>query len=172
MDCPICDYKGLDADAMNCPSCNADLSAFLALDTVEASMKRQKRTTLIFIILFLLACVACVAIYFLASTGGTAAEDTDKLAAYEVEVQAMKTEIQQLKSLNANLLEENKKLKEQEIEKAAPEQVKHMIQEGETLYIIAKNYLGNGDLYPKIVADNDIENPDIIIAGTEIIINK
>jgi len=171
MDCPICNYKGLDADAMNCPSCNADLSAFLALDTVEASMKKQKKTTLIFIILFILACVACVAIYFLASTYGTTAEDTDKLAAYEAEIQTMKTENQQLNTLNANLLEENKKLKE-EIEKAPPAQVKHMIREGETLYIIARNYLGNGNLYSKIASDNGIENPDIISTGAEIIINR
>ncbi|MCK4569325.1 MAG: LysM peptidoglycan-binding domain-containing protein [Bacteroidales bacterium] len=171
MDCPICNYKGLDVDATNCPSCNADLSAFLAIDAVETSMKKQKRTTLIFIILFILACMACVVIYFLASTYGTAAEDADKLATYETEIQAMKTENQQLKTLNANLLEENKKLKE-EIEKAPSAQVKHMIRYGETLYIIARNYLGNGDLYPKIAADNDIENPDFIIAGAEIIINR
>lgn len=170
MDCPICDYKGLDADAKNCPSCNADLTAFLAIDAVEASMKKQKKTTLIFIILFILACVACVVIYFLASTYGTAAEDADKLAACEAEIQTMKTENQQLKTLNANLLEENKKLKG-EIANAPPPQVDHMIREGETLYIIARNYLGNGDLYPKIAADNDIEKPDIIFAGDEIIIN-
>jgi hypothetical protein len=34
------------------------------------------------------------------------------------------------------------------------------------------NYLGDGNLYSKIAADNGIENPDIIIAGREIIINK
>lgn len=171
MDCPICDYKGLVEDAHSCPSCNADLSVFLALDTVEKSMQKQKKRTLLFIILFFLAFMACFVIYFI-FTSGTDKETDEKLQASTAELQILKAENQKLKTSITSLEAEQARLKEVKEEEAVPKPITHVIKEGESLYIIARNYLGNGDLYPKIATDNGISDPDIIISGTELIINK
>jgi len=172
MNCPICDYKDLGDDAMNCPSCNADLSAYRALDDVEVSFQKQKKRTLLFIILFFIAFMACFAIYFILYTSGSDKETDQKLVTYEAEIQAITAENQQLRSANMALKEENTKLQEVKEEQAAPKQLTHVVNDGESLYFIAQKYLGNGDLYPRIAADNGIEDPDLIITGAELTINK
>ena len=63
MNCPICDYKGIDKDAMNCPACHADLSAYHALGSLEAALNKQKRKTQLFILLFVMALIASIAIF-------------------------------------------------------------------------------------------------------------
>jgi hypothetical protein len=146
MECPLCEHVGLDASVKNCPSCNADLTAYHALDSVKASVKKQRTTTLVFIILFILALLACIAIFFLVNSGDTAPADDQELLKSEAAVQALQAENQQTK------------------------EIKHVINEGETLYFIAKKYLGNGELYPKIASDNGIKDADIIITGSELII--
>ncbi len=171
MDCPICDYKGLAEDAHNCPSCNAELSVFQALDSVEKSMQKQKERTLLFIILFFLAFLACFVIYFI-FISGTDKETDAKLLASTAELQILKAENQKLKASITSLEAEQTRLKEEKEEEVISKPITHVIKEGESLYIIARNYLGNGDLYPKIAADNGISDPDIIISGTELIINK
>lgn len=170
MNCPICDYKGLDANATNCPSCNADLSAFKSLNNIDSAIKKQKKTILILIILFILALAGCVAIYLLCSSGGPSAEDQQKIADQEVLIQKLEAENQQLRSelenCNSKLADCNKKLEE----KLAQKDVTHTIKYGETLYYIALRYLVDGELYTKIAADNGIKNPDLIFAGDSIII--
>jgi cell division protein FtsB len=172
MECPLCEHVGLDASVKNCPSCNADLTAYHALDSVKASVKKQRTTTLVFIILFILALLACIAIFFLVNRGDIAPADDQELLKSEATVQALQAENQQLKSKIAELQAENASLLAIEEEKAATKEIKHVINEGETLYFIAKKYLGNGELYPKIASDNGIKDADIIITGNELIIYK
>ena len=171
MNCPICDYKGLDADAKKCPSCKADLSAFNALDNIHKSIRRQKKAILLLIILFILALVGCLLIYLTVSAQDPSAEDHQKVNDYEQTTNKLQAENQQLKAdLEDNktkLQEYEKKLAER---KATPKEVEHQIKEGETLYHIALRYLGDGELYTKIAADNDIKNPDVIRVGSKIII--
>ena len=172
MNCPICDYKDLGKDLQSCPSCNTDLTVFRALDDVEISMQKQKKFTLLFIILFFLAFMACFAIYFILCTSADDLDAEKKITTYEAEIQAITTENQQLRENTSSLKEEIAKLRVENEELSALKQITHVIKEGETLYTIARIYLGNGDLYPKIANDNGIEDPDIIITGTELIINK
>lgn len=63
MNCPICEYKGIEKDAMNCPACHADLSAYRALESVEEALNKQKRKTQLFILLFVIALIASIAIF-------------------------------------------------------------------------------------------------------------
>jgi len=171
MDCPLCNYKGLGEDAHNCPSCNADLSVFLALDAVEASMQKQKKRTLLFIILFFLAFMACFVIYFIFATGPDR-ENDEKLLVCTAELGVLEAENQELKASISTLEAENVKLKEVKEAEATPKPITHIVKEGESLYFIAQKHLGNGELYPRIASDNGITDPDIIITGTELIINK
>ena len=47
---------------------------------------------------------------------------------------------------------------------------KYTVQKGDTLWAIAKKYYGNGSLYPKIVKNNNIKNPNLIYPGQILII--
>ena len=174
MECPICEHTGLDKNAETCPSCKADLSTYHALDAIEVSLKKQKNNTLLFMILFIVALLACVAVFFLSSSEGTSKEDEQKIIECNAIVEDLKAENQQLKQSLAEMETKNAQLLEVEVKtpEPVPEDITHVIKEGETLFTIAKKYLGNGDLYSKIAKDNGIENPDLIFPGTEIIIKK
>lgn len=171
MNCPLCDYKGLADDAQNCPSCNADLSAYRSLDDVERAMQKQKKLTLLFIILFFVALIACAAIYFLVPTGGDAAtkEMTEQT---QVEDPALKAENEKLSTDLKQLEAEVNSLKAELATAKENQLTTHVIAEGESLFTIAEQYYDDGDKFLKIAADNCIEDPNLIVAGTELIILK
>ena len=172
MECPLCKHAGLDASVKICPSCKADLSAYHAIDTIEVSLNKQKKNTLIFMILFIVAALACVAIYFLNGSEGTSQEDVNKITECTEVVENLKAENQLLKQSLAEMETKNTQLLEVKEEEPVPENITHEIKEGESLFMIAKKYLGDGEFYSKIAEDNGIKDPDLIIAGTVIIIKK
>jgi len=172
MECPLCKHTGLDASVNQCPSCKADLSVYHALDTIESSFTKQKKTSLLFIILFIVALIACVAIFFLNQGDEVSTDQQEKVADCENMVEDLKAKNQQLGEKMTGLEAENARLKEEKAKPPKAKDVTHIIKEGESLFLIAKNYLGNGELYTKIAEDNGIEDPNMIIAGTEIIIKK
>jgi nucleoid-associated protein YgaU len=172
MECPFCEHTGLDAEVNSCPSCKADLSAYHALDSISASIKKQKTVSLIFIILFILLLLAVVVIYLLMDQDAVSKDKTSESTNNELVIQKLQKEKQALQSMVSDLQQENSSLKESAEEMRANKPVTHVIKQGESLYSIAETYLGNGKLYPKIAADNGIEDPDIIIVGAELVINK
>jgi len=174
MECPLCQHTGLDANTDVCPSCKADLTAYHTLDVLGASYKKQKNTSLLLLLLFIVAVIACAAIFFLTRGEDVSKEAEDKMAACETMVedlnsknQALSRQISALKAENAQLQEQKKKEPVAELKSMT-----HIVREGETLYTIAKQYLGDGKLYLQIAKSNGIDDPDLIIAGTEIIIKK
>jgi len=170
MDCPICEYKGLEDDAMKCPACNADVSAYRALDAVEASFQKQKKRTLLFIILFFIAMMGCFAIYVICCINNNAEEEKAKLAVSEAAMETLSTENQQLKATVENLQAENKQLQETAVKQPKQREVTHLIKSGETLFSITKKYLGNGWLYPELASENGITDPDYITPGQILVI--
>ena len=54
------------------------------------------------------------------------------------------------------------------VEKPAPKQ--HVVKPGDSLWGVAKKYLGNGSRYPEIAKLNNIKNPDLIYDGQTIIL--
>ena len=172
MDCPLCDYKGLGEDTNNCPSCNADLSAYRALDAVEVSMNRQKRKPMLFLILFIIAFVASIAIFIVLCVLGPKETDKEEIALENTEIQAVKAENNQLVADLEKLKGENARLKEQLSEARKKQLVTHVVKKGETLFIIAEKYFGDGNKYMKLAADNHLDDPDMIFTGTELIILK
>jgi LysM repeat protein len=46
-----------------------------------------------------------------------------------------------------------------------PQPQTHTVSEGDTLWAIAKRYLGDGSRYPEIAELNNVENPDVIYPG-------
>jgi cell division protein FtsB len=171
MNCPICDYKGIEKNAKKCPSCHADLSAYHALDSLEASFNRQKRKTQLFILLFVMALIASIAIFIVLCLLGPD-ENKQEIVADQPELQALKTEHEQLAADYSKLQEEKESLAK-ELQLAKQTQfITHTIQKGEYLIGIAEKYWGEGSFYLKLAADNCIEDPDMIFAGDELIILK
>jgi len=48
----------------------------------------------------------------------------------------------------------------------------YIIQPGDNLWLIAQKILGDGNLYPKIVSDNNIADPSLVKVGQKIIVKK
>jgi nucleoid-associated protein YgaU len=169
MNCPLCDYKGLADDALNCPSCNADLSAYRSLDDVEKAMNKQKKRTLLFAILFFIALLACVAIYLVFS-GGEAVQEKERSETQPTEVQNAQAENEKLNARVKQLESEMKSLKSELATAKENQLTTHVIAEGESLFTIAEKYYGDGEKYLKIADDNCLDDPDLIVVGTELII--
>jgi hypothetical protein len=47
----------------------------------------------------------------------------------------------------------------------------YLIQDGDTLFTIAQQQCGDGALYQALAAMNNIENPDLIYAGDNLVID-
>jgi LysM repeat protein len=171
MDCPICQYKGLDSDAEVCPSCKTDLKAFKAMNILESSYKRQKFTLFIFIVLFFIAVVACLMLYLYKPAVERPVTNDSKLVTCENTIKTLQAENQKLKSDIAEL-----KAKQAEIlsvEKPVEPKIQtHVVKEGETLYLIATKYFNDGKRYKKIAADNNLSDPNVIVPGQELIIKQ
>jgi nucleoid-associated protein YgaU len=171
MNCPLCDYKGLADDALNCPSCNADLSVYRSLDDVERAMGKQKKRTLLFVILFFIALLGCFAIYIILNSGEKA-EEPDISETTGVEFQNMQADNDKL---NAEVKKLEAELSSTKAELATAKEnqlTTHVIAEGESLFTIAEKYFGDGEKYLKIADDNCLDDPDLIVVGTELIILK
>lgn len=171
MDCPICQYKGLDLDAEVCPSCKTDLKAFMAMNAIGSSYRRQKFALFILFVLFLIAVVACVMLFINKPSGENSGPDESKLTACEntiktlqAENQNLKNEIVELKANQAEILSREKPVE--------PKVQTHVVKKGETLYLIARKYFDDGKLYKKIAADNGLSNPNVIVPGQELIIKQ
>ncbi len=56
----------------------------------------------------------------------------------------------------------------QEEEKKEESVILYTVKAGDTLWAIAKRYLGDGSRYPEIASDNNIQNPNLIFPGQEV----
>ena len=52
---------------------------------------------------------------------------------------------------------------QKQVETAAT--VNYVVKKGDTLWAIAKKYLGSGTKYPQIASENNIKNPNLIYPG-------
>lgn len=123
---------------------------------------------MIFILLFILALIACAVLVFFGSFKQQQAHEKD-VVAQSNQIEALSTEIELLKAEKSGLNQKVQQLSK-DLEETRP--VTHVIQKGESLYKIAETYLGKGELYPRIACYNGIDDPDWILAGEELIIQK
>ncbi len=168
MDCPICNYQGLEDTAESCPSCHADLTALANLHRLKKSYKKQSGMKMIFLILFILALAACAVLVFTGPVKQKKVQEKEMVEQAD-QTKALNTEIESLKAENTGLKQKVQQLSG-ELENMRP--ITHVVKEGESLFLIARTYLGKGELYPRIACYNGIEDPDMILAGTKLIIQK
>jgi len=166
MECPVCKTTGINEEAKNCPNCNADLESFQLLKKVEKSSKNRKNTIILLIIIIILAIAALLLLLFLPS-GETVSKD-EKIR-MEQQIQNLKNENIQLTSQIAELNKQKETLKSENLQsKQKCEEVTYTVRWGETLYLIAESFYGDGFKYPKIAKDNNIKDPDFILEGQKL----
>ncbi len=170
MDCPVC-HSTLPSDASNkCPNCNADLDGILLTYKIEQTAKRRLLygaiTTALLAIFVLLWIIIGV-------SSGNSEANRNKDTSLE-EFSDMKAKLEESKNENIKLKVENKdlteKLKNIENEIASRHET-YIVQPGESLFVIARKILGNGYKYVDIAKDNNISDPNKLVAGQQLIIN-
>ena len=166
MECPVCKTTGINEEAKTCPKCNADLESFQLLKKIEKSSKNRKNTIILLIIIILIAIAAILLILFLPS-GETISKD-EKIQ-MEQQIQNLKKKNIQLTSQITELNKQKEILKSESLQsKQKCEEVTYTVRWGETLYLIAKSFYGDGNKYPKIAKDNNIKDPDFILEGQKL----
>jgi len=163
MECPVCKSTGINEEAKTCPNCNADLESFKLLKKIEKSSKNRKNTIILLVIIVVLAIAAILLVLFLPS-GQTVSKD-EKIQ-MEQQIKNLKNENIQLTSQIADLNKQKETLKIETLQsKQKCEEVTYTVRWGETLYLIAESFYGDGLKYPKIAKDNNIKDPDFILEG-------
>jgi nucleoid-associated protein YgaU len=82
-------------------------------------------------------------------------------------------QVETLVAEKQDLIKENERLRQQNTQleltlkqrPSKPEVTRHVVQSGETLFLIAEKYFDDGYQYKKIVCDNQLDDPDYIVEG-------
>ena len=166
MECPLCNSSGIPDDAKSCPQCKADLEAFHL--TNKIGKKSKNRLLFGTIVTILLAIVVLAwAIMFVLHPG------EDKQADKEIpneEFSLVKADLEKTQNQNEQLKNENKELSDKSTESTAKREKTYIVQEGESLFTIARKIMGNGYKYVDIAKDNNIEDPYKVLIGQKLII--
>ena len=168
MECPVCHSSAITDETRTCPDCNADLEALQLTKKIERTSKNRLNFGIITLIILIIVVIA----WILSCTINREPEKEPKVSEVE-EFSDLKTELENVKNDNIKLKVKIKELSENlaDTEKANVKREKtHIIQEGETLFNIAKKVYGNGYKYIDLAKDNNISDPDLIVVGQELII--
>lgn len=167
MECPVCKSSGISVDSRKCPQCNADLEALLLLKKVEKSTNKWRTFGITLVVLLVLVVVGCILSFCLNTESGDDIQnvaEVEKFSDLKTELETSKNEVLKLKSKNNELSEQ---LAQIETKKA--ERVKsYIVQEGETLFSIARKVYGNGYKFVDLAKENQIDIADNIVVGQEI----
>ncbi|MBL4716464.1 MAG: LysM peptidoglycan-binding domain-containing protein [Bacteroidia bacterium] len=191
MKCPICKQADINEDTTTCPDCNSDLEGLSHIKKIGEVLNNQKKY------LIGVGSVALVAVIFLSFTlikdnevtpPPISKEEVNKLTAENSELSGklkdlkgefstLKTELEELKKKEAEEMSEGEQTiventsDAEDIPISKSEETIHTVSDGETLYLIAKKYYGNGYQYKKLASENGISDPNIIAIGQTLKIN-
>ncbi|MEA3477962.1 MAG: LysM peptidoglycan-binding domain-containing protein [Bacteroidota bacterium] len=164
MECPVCHHKNVPSGARECPNCHSDLESFRLIQDLEKSCHNRRTVNYILgIIAVILLLLWIGSIFYL----------DNKYAGIEEEAEAAKAQVEQLIAEKQTLVKENEGLQQQVTQleltlkqrEPKPQVTRHIVQAGETLFLIAEKYYGNGYQFNKIVCDNQLDDPDFIVEG-------
>ena len=174
MNCPICKHPDLTVAIPSCPTCGSDIEIFSIINKLDLQIKKLKQTRMALLITF------CLGVLLLAFAYTRHKGKTEIILNQQTKINYLK---QKDSVHQANINELKKQLEEKEIQKQTQTTVtvakkeispdaRRIVKKGETLWVIAKKELGNGFKYDKIAKDNNLQNPDKLIIGTELKIKK
>ena len=168
MNCPVCQASGLPDELDKCPRCESDLEVFQMTSRIAKSRNNLVTVTVILSILV----IAVLLFWLLSGQGSPPAEDQAAQAAIS-ENASLKAELQKVSGEKDKLLQEVSQLK-QDAASVKQDTVKrkkeYIVQNGETLFGIARKVYGNGFRYVDLARDNDLEHPEHIVTGQKLII--
>lgn len=193
MECPVCGNRKISPFATHCLECGADVLAFPLLDDLEEQCvvnlkekvslegeltalsqlrkndkkRYQQRMNRMYWFLFLLPLM-----FFWC---GKKVPLDNELKKLEVKNTSLERNNASLETKN-NSLESNIVILQNQIDslsrpKGFPKEVSHIVRKKETLYLLAKLYLGNGENWKRLVELNPrIDDPDYLQVGDTIVI--
>jgi hypothetical protein len=169
MNCPVCNYGEINEDNSTCPQCNSDLEAIhLASKIGRQSRNRFIFGTIVFCLSFLFLVFLIIGII---NKGDLTKQNLQTMTPEEISV--LKGDLENAKTVNKDLQTTNEnlltKLSVMETSKSRKEQI-YLVREGETLFVIAREILGNGFRFTNIARDNNLSDPDKLKAGQKLII--
>jgi LysM repeat protein len=166
MECPVCKSPGLKEENLLCPKCGSDLEALHLTGAIKKDHWNTRSFGIIVSVLFLIALLGWVFSAF--------NSPLDKDAGPTTEFKQIEDALTHQVEKSEALLSENENLRnklaalQQEKEERRKE---YIVQEGESLFLIARKVYGNGYKYADIARANHIENADQIKAGQKLIIH-
>ena len=168
MECPVCHSSAITDETRTCPDCNADLEALQLTKKIEKTSKNRLNFGIIMAILTVIVIVGWIVSCMI----DWESDKEPKVSEVE-EFSDLRAELENARNSNTKLRVEIKELSEKlsNAEKAKVKKEKtHIVKEGETLFNIAKKVYGNGYKYNDLAKDNNISDPDKIVAGQKLII--
>jgi nucleoid-associated protein YgaU len=165
MECPVCKSPDLTRDNLRCPKCGSDLEALHLAGAIKKDNRNMKSFGIIVSVLLLIVLLGWVFSAF----NRPHDDRTVPLAEFE----QINEDLTQEKVRSEALSSENENLRQQ---LAAFQQEKeerkreYIVQDGESLFLIARKVYGNGYRFTDIAKTNQIDNPDHINAGQKLVI--
>jgi len=168
MECPVCNTTGLAESELRCPKCNSDLEAL----QMSGKIKKDSRNRLSFGIVMSILFLAVLAIWIFTGMKSSGSE-TASATVSQTNTEKVNTDLSDAKSQVDVLKRQNEKLRKQlaEVQNQKAERTKeYIVQNGESLYVIARKIYGNGFKYVDIAKANNISDPNRIKTGQKLII--
>lgn len=160
MKCPVCSKELSEPLPRLCPHCGADLSLNFNLRQLCRDVRRNYRLWFTAVVVFFVAALS-ILLFKAQAPCPSVHENHDSLSILQGKIAL----------LNDSLSWYKAKLSEY-TPKAEKDDTEYIIQPGDNLWLIAHKLLGDGNLYPKIVSDNNIADPSLVRVGQKIIVKK
>lgn len=176
MNCPVCGTSALSDDLKKCPQCESDLETFQMTKKIDQVSGFRFWYSVVVTVFF-----AALLIVWIITGLSDNSEEPSGIEALKEENARMEYSLQNLETENKQLKNEVKELKENVIEKKIEKKEEnkqengkrnkeYIVQNGESLFGIARKVYGNGFRYVDLAKDNNIEDPTSIQTGQKLII--
>ena len=175
MKCPVCQASNPD-DASSCNTCNSDLEAFAQIKFLDDQIKTKTRAVMLISILLGVLVLAGGAFFVNMNSAPAPVDNSGELNKLEDQVKDLNTQLEaaqeNLKMLQEAPVEESQEESAEETTDSEPvsDAKSHIVKEGESLWSISADHYGDGNMYPKIAAQNNITDPDLIPVGLNLIL--
>ncbi len=168
MKCPVCQADGLPDELDQCPQCESRLDVFHLTRRIAQARNRLFSITVVMAIV-----LVAVILYWLLSAPGTKPPENPAVDAAISENASLKAELNKVNGERDRLLKEVAALKQAPAnneETPAKRTKEYVVQNGETLFGIARKVYGNGFRYKDLARDNNLQDPSHIYTGQKLII--
>jgi LysM repeat protein len=164
MKCPVCNKTGISLETTTCPECGSDLEAVIYITHLGENLRRVRKN------LTITAIVVAVTVIVLLFRLNMLYHDRHEL---RTDVENVQKENKSLKSSLDSLKAVVKKplateTGTQQTTQAPGESKTHVVKSGDSLWKLAQQYLGDGNKYPKIASDNNLQSPYLLREGQEL----